>query len=100
MRTLSDNHRIIKFADDTLSSLNQPSQLQNIVDEISSWCRNHNLLIEPLRPRYSPSEMTLSLSSNFISVEPVGDCSYLGTILTSKLKLTNNTNLVVKIIPK
>ena len=106
IRSQSENIKIIKFADDTLVlellHQHQGSELQNTINNIYQWCQNHDHLINAGKSK----ALTFSnckdnpvypvLTINNTDIEEVSDYKYLGTILNSKLKFTNNTSLVVK----
>ena len=81
---------------------NQPSELQQTINNIAEWCNNHDLLSNAsktkaltfLNSRDDVIHPTLTINNT--DIETVSDYKYLGTILNSRLKFTNSTNQVVK----
>ena len=106
LRSTSEHIKILKFTDDTLVlellKPNQPSELQRTINTIAKWCKDHHLLINAsktkaltfLNSRDDVIHPTLTIKNTHI--DTVSDYKYFGTILNSRLKVTNNTNQVVK----
>ena len=106
LRSTSEHINIIKFADDSLVlellKQNQPSELQQTINNIAKWCKDHDLLINASKTKAltflnsRDDVIHPALTINNTDIETVSDYKYLGTILNSRLKFTNNTNQDVK----
>jgi hypothetical protein len=101
LRSSRDNITLIKYADDTIVleflGKGQTSCLQQEFEEISTWCDNNSLILNPsktrelvisnLRDNPDPSK----LSVNGEEIGRVDEYKYLGTLITSKLSFDRDT---------
>ena len=97
---------IIKYADDTvlLECLHdsQHSDIQEELTQFTAWCDTNHLTINELKTkemlfsnlRHNPSPPPATV--HYKEIERVCEYRYLGTILTSKLSFTLNTDCIVK----
>ena len=110
MATTLNNFSILKYADDTiiLEYINrgENSNLQVQVNNIVSWCDENHLLINSSKTkellfsnqRHQPNPDPITIKQK--DIERVDEYKYLGTIVTSKLKFSANTDLVTEKISK
>ena len=110
MNTSQTKFSILKYADDTiiLEYINrgENSNMQAEVDNIASWCDKNYLIINSSKTkellftnqRHQPNPEPLTIKQ--IDIERVEKYKYLGTIVTSKLKFSDNTNLVIDKLSK
>ncbi|KAF7649075.1 hypothetical protein LDENG_00147890 [Lucifuga dentata] len=94
----STNH-IIKFADDMtvvgLISNNDESAYRMEVEQLTAWCRSHNLVLNVDKTRASKHQHT-PLSIDGAAVERVSNVKFLGIHLADDLTSTINTTTVIK----
>ena len=106
MPTLNPNIQILKYADDTVIleflSKAQPSNLQQEVINLCTWCSDRDLLLNSKKTKEMvfsnarDNPTTQHLVINGSQIEQVTEFVYLGTALTTKLDFTATTNAIVK----
>jgi hypothetical protein len=106
MTTPTPNFSILKYADDTIILENlhrgENSNLQTVINSIALWCAENHLLINSNKTkeilfsnqRHDPNPDLVSINNT--PIERVNKYRYLGTILTPKLKFSENTKSIME----
>jgi len=110
MCTSTPNFSLLKYADDTIILENlhrgENSKLQSVLDSIAAWCAENHLLINSSKTkellftnqRHNPNPDPVTINSS--TIERVTQYKYLGTMLTSKLKFAENTEVLTDKVSK
>ena len=106
MPLANDKINIIKYADDTVLieylSRSEPSTLQQEAHHLEQWCADNDLLLNAKKTKElvfsnaKDSPTTSPLVINNSDIEIVESFTYLGTVLTSKMDFTLNTDKTIK----